>query len=238
MSTEQPITRENLVNCLKELAKEFLKLNGRSTPAEIILVGGASILINYGFREATYDVDAVIRASSAMKEASNRIADKLGLPNGWLNMDFKNTKSYSDKLDGVSVFYKTYSGILTIRTVAAEYLVAMKLMAGREYKNDLSDIAGILYEHQKSGKPIAREAVDNAVRTLYGNWDNIPPVSKTLFNDIFDSSNLEAIYQSIRESEKSAKAALLDFKREYPDAAGSEESIKKILELAKRKKNQ
>ena len=74
----------------------------------------------------------------------------------------------------VSVYYKTYSNILTVRTVAAEYLIAMKLLSGRKYKYDLSDIAGILTEHQKNGKPITREAVDKAVITLYGDWSRIP----------------------------------------------------------------
>ena len=35
-------------------------------PCEIILIGGASILANYGFRDMTYDMDAVILASSVM----------------------------------------------------------------------------------------------------------------------------------------------------------------------------
>jgi len=99
-------------------------------PAEIILIGGASVLANYGFRDATYDVDAVTLASSVMKQAVNRVADKLGLPSGWLNMDFKETKSYSTVLIEISVYYKTFSNILTVRTVDAEYLVAMKLMSG------------------------------------------------------------------------------------------------------------
>ena len=37
--------------------------------AEIILIGGASILINYGFREMTYDMDAIIKSSGAMRDA-------------------------------------------------------------------------------------------------------------------------------------------------------------------------
>ena len=88
MSVEQSFTKENLDFYLKELAKEFRKRNGRNTPAEIILVGGAAILINYGFREMTSDIDAVITASSAMKDAVNATGDRLGLANGWLNADF------------------------------------------------------------------------------------------------------------------------------------------------------
>jgi hypothetical protein len=97
MSIETPFTKENLNTYLKELAKEFRSLNGTATPAEIILIGGASILANYGFREMTYDMDAIIVASAAMKEAINRVGDKFGLPNGWINTDFKRTASYSDK---------------------------------------------------------------------------------------------------------------------------------------------
>ena len=40
-------TRDNLDSCLKELAKEFRKINGSRIPAEIILIGGASVLIKF-----------------------------------------------------------------------------------------------------------------------------------------------------------------------------------------------
>ena len=50
MLSEKPFTKENLDQYLKELAKEFRKRNGKSMPAEIILIGGASVVINYGFR--------------------------------------------------------------------------------------------------------------------------------------------------------------------------------------------
>jgi len=46
MSVKTPFTRENLDAYLKELAKEFRKLNGSAMPAEIILIGGAAILAN------------------------------------------------------------------------------------------------------------------------------------------------------------------------------------------------
>lgn len=46
MSVDKPFTKENLDSYLKELAKEFRKRNGVRIPAEIILIGGASILIN------------------------------------------------------------------------------------------------------------------------------------------------------------------------------------------------
>jgi hypothetical protein len=38
---------------------------------------------------------------------------------------------------------------VTVRTVTGEYLIAMKLMSGRQYKNDISDIVGILREQRE-----------------------------------------------------------------------------------------
>lgn len=89
--SEVPFTKDNLDGYLKELSKEFRKMNGSRMPAEIILIGGAAVLINYGFREMTYDMDAIIQASSSMKDAINHVGDRMGLPNGWLNTDFMKT---------------------------------------------------------------------------------------------------------------------------------------------------
>lgn len=85
MSADKPFTKEKLDSYFKELAKEFRKKNGTKMSAEIILIGGASILINYGFREMTYDIDAIIKSSGAMRDAINAVGDRLGLPVGWLN---------------------------------------------------------------------------------------------------------------------------------------------------------
>ena len=235
MFADTPFTKENLDTYLKELSREFRKLNGTKTPAEIILIGGAAILVNYGFREMTYDIDAVILASSAMKEAVNIVGDRFGLPNGWLNMDFKNTKSYSSKLFEISIYYKTFSNILTVRTVAAEYLIAMKLMAGRRYKNDISDIAGILWEHQKNGKAISLEAVEKAVTALYGGWEQIPEKSRRLIDAIFANGDYETLFLQNRESEKQSKEILLDFDKAYPGELKAKD-IDAILEQARLKR--
>jgi len=234
MSVNTLFTKDNLDTYLKELSKVFKKLNGKKMPAEIILIGGASILANYGFRETTYDIDAVIMASSVIKEAIDIVGEKFGLPIGWLNMDFKNTKSYSKKLNEVSVHYKTFSNILTVRTIAAEYLIAMKLMAGRKYKYDISDIAGILLEHQKNGNPITQEAVNKAVITLYGSWENISPDSKKLIDMAFTYNDYETLYIQNRNNEIIAMEIITEFNKNYPDKLKSE-NINSIIEQARLK---
>ena len=90
MSSEKQFefTRENIDLYLKEVAKEYRKQAGKKMPAELVLIGGASVLINYSFRNMTTDIDALIEAASAFKDAINCIRDRYDLPNGWLNSDF------------------------------------------------------------------------------------------------------------------------------------------------------
>ena len=231
-----PITRDNLNEYLKDLGKEFRRLNGTKTPAEIVLIGGAAILANYGFRDLTYDVDAIVVASSAMKDAINRVGDKHGLPHGWLNADFKRTDSNSDKLIEVSVYYRTFSNILTVRTISAEYLLAMKLMSGRQYKNDLSDIVGILWEHQKNGEPLSRKTVESAFGMLYGTDATIPETSQLLLEAVFAESDYETLYQLTRESEQESREFLLEFDHKYPNTLKGE-NIDSIIEQMKQKRD-
>lgn len=228
MSAETAITKENLETYLKELAKQFRKLNGKAMPAEITLIGGASILINYGFRDSTYDVDALIHASSAMKDAINYVTDTLGLPNGWLNEDFKNTKSYTPCLVNHSKYYRTFSNVLTVRTITGEYLVAMKLMAYRQYKHDISDIVGILREQQNSGDPLTFERIDKAVTDLYDGWGNLPDDAKRMIESILADEDMDALYEAYANEEAAAKDALITFNDKYPDVL-KEDNLADIL---------
>lgn len=228
-------TKENLDTYLRELAKEFRRLNGKSMPAEIVLVGGAAILTNYGFRDMTTDIDAVIHAASSMKDAINHVGDKFDLPNGWLNADFMHTGSYSPKLDEFSVYYKSFYGVLSVRVVAAEYLIAMKLRSGRKYKNDLSDIIGILAEHEKKGMPITFEKIDAAVENLYGGWDSFPEDSKPFIEDALKNGDFENVYASVKNDEIESKDILIDFEKDYPKVA-KESNINDILKTLKEKR--
>ncbi len=235
MSTNT-FTKENLDTYLKELAKEFRKLNGKQMPAEIILVGGAAILAGYGFRDMTTDIDAVIHATSSMKDAINHVGDKFSLPNGWMNADFMHTGSYSVGLDEFSVYYKSFYGVLNVRTVSAEYLVAMKLRSGRKYKNDLSDVIGILAEHEKKGAPITLAQIDTAAQNLYGGWNEFPTDSKPFIENAIANGNFEGIYSSVKRDEKESKDILVSFEKDYPKVA-KESNINDILKSLKDKKD-
>ena len=237
MSADKPFTKENLDSYLRELAKEFRKKNGNKMSAEIILIGGASILINYGFREMTYDMDAIIKSSGAMKEAINTVGDRLELPVGWLNTDFANTKSYTPRLVEYSKYYKTFANILHVRTVSAEYLVAMKLMAGRQYKNDLSDIVGILIEQEERKKPLSFEVIQKAIVDLYDSYDKIPEESKVFMEAVYNKEDLHDFYRQCREIEQENKDTLVEFQENYPGVLNGN-NLADVLKAARAKKQE
>ena len=234
MSAEVAFTKGNLDDYLRMLAKEFRKRNGKVMPAEIILIGGASVLINYGFREKTYDFDSIIRASSAMKDAINYVGDENQLQEGWLNSDFTKTNSYSPKLVQYSTYYKTFSNILTVRTISKEYLVAMKLRSFRTYKNDLSDIVGIYREQMELGDPLTKERVEQAVVNLYQSWDSISENAQNLINRLETIDDFDTFYDETRKSEIENEETLMQFEGKYPNKL-NDENVDSILKSIKQK---
>lgn len=238
MSTDNrfELTKKNLDLYLKEVAKEYRKLNRNGMHAEIIIVGGGSILINYSFRLSTTDIDAYTKASASFKEAVNRVSDKHDLPNGWLNSDFRRTESYSDKLVQYSEYYKTFYKMVDIRTITREYLIAMKLKSGRKYKNDLSDIVGILDEHIQRNDSISFEQIQKAYEQLYGSWDTLPNDTTVFISSLFkNTSNIHDVYEATRQLENDAKEILIDFEENYPGVT-TVSNVDSILESLKKKR--
>ena len=250
MSSENTnvFTKDNLSTYLNELAKQYRKLYGKTVEAEIVLVGGAAVLANYNFRDMTTDVDALIQASSSMKEAINYVGDKYGLPNGWLNADFARTASYSHKLLQHSQYYRTFSNVLHVRTMNAEHLVAMKLMSGRQYKHDLSDVIGILAEHQQKNTPLQLADIERAVSDLYGQWEVLPVTSQSFIRSALEYPNLHELYGQITHNEQNARSILISFEERYPgvttetnadsiisNVRTKEESKESVLEILRSK---
>lgn len=210
MCIDKAINKENMDEILKDLGKRFRKLNGKKTPAELVLVGGAAIIASYGFRDATSDIDAIISASSALKEAAAATGDAFGLENSWLNGDFRRTDSFSTQLVVHSKYYRTFSNILQVRTVSGPYLVATKLVAGRDYKNDLSDIIGIMIEQKKLGEPITFEGVDQAMTDLYDGWSRVSDDMKDFFDAALNREDLELLMEQVEQLEAEQNDELFD----------------------------
>lgn len=236
MSSEKQFefTKDNIDIYLKEVAKEYRKQAGKKMPAELILIGGASVLINYGFRNMTTDIDALIQASSAMKDAINSVGDRFGLPYGWLNSDFTNTGSYSEKLSQFSVYYRTFSNVVTIRTISGEYLIAMKLRSGRQYKSDLSDILGILAEHEKRGMQLSVEQIRKAAEDLYGDWNALPESSRVFIDNVMKDGRFEELYEKTVIGERETGALMVQFEEDYPGVVNISNEAEIVVNLQKK----
>ena len=185
-------SKDELDNIFADIAKELKKkLKGKNFSYELIVVGGASILLNYSFRMSTIDIDCLDVNDALMNEIVNKVGDKYDLPNGWINTDFTRTNSYTPKLVQHSCFYKSYSnGTLVVRTIKDEYLVAMKMVAARKYKHDYSDIFGII----KENKSVSFDKIETAIKELYGEVNVVSDDMMTFVKDVFNGKQLSNVY--------------------------------------------
>jgi hypothetical protein len=121
------LSRDDIRRALLALASEF---KGMSARCEIAVVGGAAVVLLYGARAATKDVDVVILGQvdpSLVRTAVQRVAGALDLPDDWLN---DAAKGYVHGLALGDVLVDE-PGLL-VRALAPHQLLAMKLSAWRD----------------------------------------------------------------------------------------------------------
>ena len=229
------IDKVKLDNYFNELAKIYKK-KSHGYIFEFILVGGASILVNYNFRDVTNDIDAYYLPSADIKDAIKIVSEKFGIDSKWINNDFQKTKSYSNKLSEFSTFYKSYKEIINVRTIKDEYLIAMKLMSGRIYKNDISDIIGIIISNKNNGKDVTYDMIDKSIKNLYGSWDGVDKDIIKILDDILSTNNLEELYNKTISEEQNSRQSLIEFDEKYNNAI-NEANVKEILKLLKKNAN-
>lgn len=207
-------SRSDIDHYLYLLAKEYKKLNKSDPEAELILVGGAATILNYNFREATTDLDSIIKASSSMKDAINKIEDDYNLPSSWLNDDFKKTSSYSPKLVEKSKFYKRFCNCLNVRTVAEEYLIAMKLHSLREYKHDYSDVLGIINDQYERGVKVnlSESRIKDAFFELYNT--DLDHETAVYLHNVCEYPDIEELFYATKDNERRNMETLLNLKND------------------------
>jgi Nucleotidyltransferase of unknown function (DUF6036) len=134
------LNREQILQALDALATELAAANQN---CELFLVGGAALVLLYGARETTKDVDAFASSASMnqpLRAAAASVAASQGLPADWLNDAAK--RFVHGLAPGAVVLEKPG---LRARTLAPQQLLAMKLSAWRD-DVDIDD-ARLLLEH-------------------------------------------------------------------------------------------
>jgi Nucleotidyltransferase of unknown function (DUF6036) len=143
------LSRAMIVEALEELASELAAMGEERE--EIVLAGGAALVLLYNARDATRDVDVcLVRPAgfATVREASLRVAARLALPEDWLN-------------DGAKGYLKGFlpgevlldRPALLVRALGSQQLLAMKLSAWRD-DVDISDARLLLPEIQGSREEV------------------------------------------------------------------------------------
>jgi hypothetical protein len=124
---------------LLELLGEELETAG--VEGELYLVGGAVMCLAFDARPATRDVDALYRPTREIREAAARVADRAGVPRGWLN---DAVKGFLDERGDFDRFLELPN--LRVFIARPEYLLAMKCASMRlaEEFRDVDDVRYLL----------------------------------------------------------------------------------------------
>jgi hypothetical protein len=167
------LTRAEMLRLFDLLDAE---LRAEGAVAELYLVGGAVMCLALDAREATRDVDAFFRPTRVVREAAARVAERAGVPEGWLTDAVKGFLSPRGDFDAflelpnVRVFVATPS-----------YLLAMKCAAmrlGEEFR-DLDDVRYLL-------RYLNVASVDDALAivTRYFDPSQLPPKTRLALEEL------------------------------------------------------
>ncbi len=117
------LSREDILEALTSLSAEL----GRPEDShELLITGGAALVLLYGSRESTKDVDAVV-SDKPVRIAARKVATQLDLPEDWLN---DGAKGFLHGIAPGEVVFQ--SPALIVRALAPPQLLAMKLGAWRD----------------------------------------------------------------------------------------------------------
>ena len=127
--SERQLTRGRIVAALQALGEE---LTGQGIRGQIFIVGGAAMALAYSTRRVTMDIDAVFEPKTAIYRAAERVAERLELPEDWLN---DSVKGFLPGVDHNAIPLPEIDGI-EVTTASPHYLLAMKLLAMRFGEDD------------------------------------------------------------------------------------------------------
>jgi len=121
---------------------------------ELVLIGGALMVLRFGARESTRDVDVAILApaeAQRVRELAHVVAAEQGWPNDWLN---DGAKGYLIGLSSGPVVLSAPG--IEVRSPDTAQLLAMKLSAWRD-DIDIADATRLLEEMSGDRDGIWRE---------------------------------------------------------------------------------
>ena len=130
------------------------RLGKRAVVGEIVLFGGAAMVLAHQARVSTKDVDAVFAPKAVVYEAAEEVTREQDAPAGWLNDAVKGFLSAQGDTQPLLDLPH-----LKVFVAAPEYLLAMKCMSLRIGKDE-TDIRDIRFLMQRLGLRRADDVLD------------------------------------------------------------------------------
>lgn len=145
----------NLIPLLEDVDSEL----PAGTHIEIVVVGGAVMVLKRTYR-FTYDVDSITVIPPLLAAAAERVADRHGLSSDWLD-DLATTIKPRNPPSSITTLYD--GNRLKVRCPDSSYLLAMKVVAGRD--QDIEDSVVLMEEVGVRSTPEILELVREAYGT-------------------------------------------------------------------------
>jgi hypothetical protein len=177
------LSREQILQGLRDIDEEARR---RGVLIDLAVYGGAAMALAFDLRQATKDVDAVVRGSpDLVREVVRRIALDRGWPEDWLNDGVKGFLSSREQMAAFEEFSSDEPCGLRVYVPMPEYLFAMKCMAMRvasiEATADADDIIAL-------ARIIGLESVEEALDLVEGFYPKrlIPPKVRFGLEELMD----------------------------------------------------
>jgi hypothetical protein len=130
------LNAETILRLFTALNDELRRVGVRG---EIGICGGAVMCLVFNARESTKDVDAVFLPTQEIRDASKVVAEKLGVPEDWLNDAAKGFFLSQPPVHDVVELSN-----LRVWAPQADYMLAMKCVSARFDSHDLDDTKFLL----------------------------------------------------------------------------------------------
>ncbi len=129
------LSKEQILKYLEILSDEIGK---EDLKGEILVFGGAAMVLAFNARPSTKDIDAIFQPKKRIYELSNRIAGEYNLPEGWLNDSVKGFIANDSFGQQLLIKYDH----LSVYVPEPEYLLAMKSISMRigVESSDIDDV--------------------------------------------------------------------------------------------------
>jgi len=131
------MNRDDLLFALRRLGK---RASEEGIMLEVSIYGGAAFLLAFNSRNATRDIDAILKPKEEGKRFVALVARELDLPDDWLNSQVVSPKKEAKRR---LAEIENETGLI-VHVPTASYLLAMKALACRrpigEYQGDIDDL--------------------------------------------------------------------------------------------------